>query len=89
MPRGTRGVPAGLVVKKHNQFGYFVIHAASGLPLHPYLIKLQRDAIAGAEEVGRLGIDWTQSAAAVNKAIERIPGGRAAAYGSLVKRQGH
>lgn len=80
MPRRQTTTP-GLTVVKHNRFGYFIRHTASGLTVHRWLIRRQRDAVAAADALGQLGVDFTQSKSEVLAAMESgVEGGKAAVY---------
>lgn len=59
----------GLEVVKR-RWGYFIRHIASGLPAHSGLILRQRDAVAAADAVDRLGVDYTLPLREVNAAAE-------------------
>lgn len=70
----TVTIPAGLEVKRYG-LGWWIGHTASGLPLHGVAYNTKRDALAGAERVGQLPIDWTGDKDTVRAAAEALPGG--------------
>jgi hypothetical protein len=81
MTRKRQTSTPGLKVVRHSRFGYQIIHTGSGLPANYGLITLLRDAVAGADAVGRLGVDFTLPPRKLDAALDRdVEGGSHEVY---------
>lgn len=87
-PTRRQTTTPGLVVEKAHHGSYLVRHAQSGLPAASG-IRLQRDAIAIADQLGRYGVDYTRPARTIATQWDHAIVGGAAAIARWTKSWEH